>query len=135
MNFKDTSTDNDVNNKYIYKVIICRHIFNLVHSQKLIRFVLFCFSRQGFSVWHWLSWNSLCRPGWPRTQKSACLGLKACTTTTWQVISFMFCIIVSVEFSSSRKFIRQHVVRYYIYFSKCEVVVRLSLSVTLLFCY
>ena len=48
---------------------------------------------------------------------------------------FMFCIIVSVEFSSSRKFIRQHVVRYYIYFSKCEVVVRLSLSVTLLFCY
>jgi hypothetical protein len=20
----------------------------------------------------WLSWNSLCRPGWPRTQKSAC---------------------------------------------------------------
>jgi hypothetical protein len=23
----------------------------------------------------WLSWNSLCRPGWPRTQKSACLCL------------------------------------------------------------
>jgi hypothetical protein len=22
-----------------------------------------------------LSWNSLCRPGWPRTQKSACLCL------------------------------------------------------------
>jgi hypothetical protein len=21
----------------------------------------------------WLSWNSLCRPSWPRTQKSACL--------------------------------------------------------------
>jgi hypothetical protein len=21
----------------------------------------------------WLSWNSLCRPGWPGTQKSACL--------------------------------------------------------------
>jgi hypothetical protein len=32
-------------------------------------------SRQGFSVWPWLSWNSLCRPGWPRTQKSACLCL------------------------------------------------------------
>jgi hypothetical protein len=31
-------------------------------------FVLFCL-RQGFSVWPWLSWNSLCRPGWPRTQK------------------------------------------------------------------
>jgi hypothetical protein len=27
--------------------------------------------RQGFSVESWLSWNSLCRPGWPRTQKSA----------------------------------------------------------------
>jgi hypothetical protein len=29
-----------------------------------------------------VSWNSLCRPGWPRTQKSACrvLELKACTT-------------------------------------------------------
>jgi hypothetical protein len=23
----------------------------------------------------WLSWNSLCRPGWPRTQKSTCLCL------------------------------------------------------------
>jgi hypothetical protein len=44
-------------------------------------------SRQGFSVYPWLSWNSLCRPGWPRTSKSACLclasaGLKACATTT-----------------------------------------------------
>jgi hypothetical protein len=36
---------------------------------------LFCFSRQGFSVERWLSWTSLCRPGWPRTQKSACLCL------------------------------------------------------------
>jgi hypothetical protein len=35
-------------------------------------FVLFFFLRQGFSVQPWLSWNSLCRPGWPRTQKSAC---------------------------------------------------------------
>jgi hypothetical protein len=26
-------------------------------------------------VYSWLSWNSLCRPGWPRTQKSACLCL------------------------------------------------------------
>jgi hypothetical protein len=24
-------------------------------------------------VQSWLSWNSLCRPGWPQTQKSACL--------------------------------------------------------------
>jgi hypothetical protein len=33
------------------------------------------FSRQGFSVYTWLSWNSLCRPGWPRTQKSTHLCL------------------------------------------------------------
>jgi hypothetical protein len=26
-------------------------------------------------VYPWLSWNSLCRPGWPQTQKSACLCL------------------------------------------------------------
>jgi hypothetical protein len=38
-------------------------------------FILFCFSRQGFSVYPWLSWNSLCRPGCPQTQKSACLCL------------------------------------------------------------
>jgi hypothetical protein len=25
----------------------------------------------------WLSWNSLCRPGWPRTQKFACLCLSS----------------------------------------------------------
>jgi hypothetical protein len=39
---------------------------------------IFCFlvffSRQGFSV---LSWNSLCRPGWPQTQKSTCLCLSS----------------------------------------------------------
>jgi hypothetical protein len=33
------------------------------------------FLRHGFSVQPWLSWNSLCRSGWPRTQKSACLCL------------------------------------------------------------
>jgi hypothetical protein len=31
--------------------------------------------RQGFSVYPWLSWNSLCRSGWPQTQKSTCLCL------------------------------------------------------------
>jgi hypothetical protein len=45
----------------------------------LCLFVCFCFvfvfSRQGFSVKPWLSWNSLCRPGWPWTQKSTCLCL------------------------------------------------------------
>jgi hypothetical protein len=38
-------------------------------------FVLFCFLKQGFSVYPWLSWNSLCRPGWPQTQKSVCFCL------------------------------------------------------------
>jgi hypothetical protein len=35
----------------------------------------FGFLRQCFSVYLWLSWNSLCRPGWPWTQKSTCLCL------------------------------------------------------------
>ena len=40
-------------------------------------FIGLFFSRQGFSVQvqPWLSQNSLCRPGMPRTQKSACLCL------------------------------------------------------------
>jgi hypothetical protein len=33
------------------------------------------FSETGFLCVARLSWNSLCRPGWPRTQKSACLCL------------------------------------------------------------
>jgi hypothetical protein len=45
----------------------------------LFCFVLFCFVlffQTGFlSVELWLSWNALCRPGWPRTQKSSCLYL------------------------------------------------------------
>jgi hypothetical protein len=36
---------------------------------------LFVFFETGFLCVAWLSWNSLCRPGWPRTQKSACLCL------------------------------------------------------------
>jgi vacuolar-type H+-ATPase subunit I/STV1 len=51
---------------------------------------IYGFSRQGFSVQPWLSWNSLCRPDWPRTQKSASqvLGLKVCATTVWRI----FCL-------------------------------------------
>ena len=36
---------------------------------------LFGFTRQGFFVQSWLSWNSVHRPGWPQTQKSTCLCL------------------------------------------------------------
>jgi hypothetical protein len=39
----------------------------------LLLFIYFVFLRQCFSVQPWLSWNSLCRPGWPQTQKSTCL--------------------------------------------------------------
>jgi hypothetical protein len=50
--------------------------FHLFYFLSLFIFYLFIgFSRQGFSVQPWLSWNSICRPGWPPTQKSACLCL------------------------------------------------------------
>ena len=46
------------------------HLFN-----SSLRFFS-CLSRQGFSVQLWsLSWNLLCRPGWPRIQRSTCLCL------------------------------------------------------------
>jgi hypothetical protein len=56
-------------------------LYQWVETSHISRFFWFfffvCFSRQGFSVYSWLSWNSLCRPGWPRTQKSACLCLQS----------------------------------------------------------
>jgi hypothetical protein len=49
-------------------------------------FFFFGFSRQGFSVQPWLSWNSLCRPAGlelrnPPASASRVLGLKMCATT------------------------------------------------------
>jgi hypothetical protein len=46
----------------------------------LLLLFVFCFFCVAMAVW-----NTLCRPGWPLSQKSACLclwvlGLKACTT-------------------------------------------------------
>lgn len=35
--------------------------------------VLFCFSRQGFSLQSWLSWSWLCRPAGLKLMRSACL--------------------------------------------------------------
>jgi hypothetical protein len=57
--------------------------------------------RQGFSVQSWLSWNSLCRPGWPRTQKSACLclpsaGIKGVRHHAWRWNFTFRCINTSV---------------------------------------
>ena len=55
-------------------VFLFLHIFarNLLTPEF---FSFFWFFETGFSVQPWLSWNSLCRPGWCRTQKSACLCL------------------------------------------------------------
>ena len=50
---------------FLFVIVVCLFLFC---------FVLF-FSRQDFSVQSWLSWNSLCRPGWPPTQKYAYLCL------------------------------------------------------------
>jgi hypothetical protein len=49
----------------------------LIISSSLFYFILFYFwfSETGFLYIVPLSWNSLCRPGWPRTQKSTCLCL------------------------------------------------------------
>ena len=40
---------------------------------------LFVFDRALVSLYmlSWLSWNSLCRPGWPRTQRFACLSTES----------------------------------------------------------
>ena len=54
----------------------------------------------------WLSWNSLCRPGWPQTHSgppalaSQVPGSKVCTTSTWLVwfLSRVFCCFVVVVF-------------------------------------
>jgi hypothetical protein len=68
----------------------------------LLCFVLFGFLRQGFSVKPWLSWNSFCRPGWPQTQKSACLclpsaGIKGMCHHA-RLFFFFFCLFVFLFF-------------------------------------
>jgi hypothetical protein len=55
--------------------------------------------RQGFSVQSWLSWNSLCRPGWPQTLKSACLclpsaGIEGVRHHTRLLFTFFLLVIV-----------------------------------------
>jgi hypothetical protein len=59
--------------------------FSVGESVLLFRLLLVgWFLRQGFSVEPWTSWNLLCRPGWPLTQRSACLCLLSvgvCATT------------------------------------------------------
>ena len=59
---------------FFYHCVRARNLPLHYNTFFLFCFVLF-FLRQGFSVSPGLSWNSLCSPGWPRTQKSACLCL------------------------------------------------------------
>ena len=56
----------------------------------------FVFLKQGFSVYPWLSWNSLSRPNWPQTHRdlpaaaSQLLRLKACATTARLIRVLMY---------------------------------------------
>jgi hypothetical protein len=53
--------------------------------------LIFGFFKTRFTVWHWLSWNLLCKPGWPHTYRdlpsssSQVLELKVCLA----IISFL----------------------------------------------
>ena len=53
--------------------------------------VVVCFLRQGFSVQPWLFWNSLCRPGWPITQKFACLCLPSAGIKGFTIMPGWYC--------------------------------------------
>jgi hypothetical protein len=68
---------------------ICIYIIIYIIAQYFLNLYLFIylfFLRQGFSVYPCLSWNLLCRPGWPQFRNlpasaSQMLGLKAGATT------------------------------------------------------
>jgi hypothetical protein len=72
------------------------------------------FSRQVFSVQSWLSWNSFCRPGWPRTQKSASqvLGLKACATTARLLSETLIYFLTPSAVSGTSLYSRRHATPY-----------------------
>ncbi|EGW14713.1 hypothetical protein I79_019557 [Cricetulus griseus] len=64
-----------------------KFLLHMAHLQDFLGFFCFCFSRQGFSVLLWsLSWNLICRPGWPQNHRdlpasaSQVLGLKVWAT-------------------------------------------------------
>jgi hypothetical protein len=60
-------------------------------------------SRQGFSVQSWLSWNSLCRPGWSRTQKSACLCLPSAGITGMRHHCLAVILFLIIPINTARK--------------------------------
>ena len=73
--------------------VFCFCLFVCLFSYLCVWSDFWIFSRQEFSICPWLSWNSLCRPCWPCTQKSTSasqvLGLKLCTTNTLQILPFL----------------------------------------------
>ena len=74
-----------------------RHQLLLPSSCGVILSLSFFSSRQGFFVYPWLSWNSLCRPDWPRSQRSSCLyllraGIKGVRHHGW--LCLWFCVRV-----------------------------------------
>ena len=69
--------------------------FSTLFFWGLLYFVLFCFALFCWDMVSlcvaWLAWNSLCRPGWPHTQRSTCLpsaGINClCTLFLWDTVS------------------------------------------------
>lgn len=51
------------------------HTFTCKHTHNFLFLLLFCFVFQKMPSLSWLAWNSLCRPGWPWSQSSACFCL------------------------------------------------------------
>jgi hypothetical protein len=74
MTHRGKAHDSEFSNKLLLSLSLILLLLYLLFDN-FIQYLFFGFLRQGFSVYPWLSWNSLCRPGWPRTQKSACLCL------------------------------------------------------------
>ena len=78
----------------------------LVPISKKTFFFFFFFPRQGFFVWLWLSWSSLCGPGWPRTQRSACLCLPSAGIFFFFLFEgrFQYIVLAGLELQKSAYF-------------------------------
>lgn len=59
-----------------------KHVTTAGALQRQVKSLFFGFPKQGLTMRLWLSWNSLCWQGWPRTplppSASQVLGLKVC---------------------------------------------------------
>jgi hypothetical protein len=79
----------------------------------------FGFSRQDFSVYPRLSWNSLYRPGRPWTQKSFCLCLPSAGIKEVHYHAWLPLLVLMLEnfrlFTSLPNFVLNHIVLIYKY--------------------